>query len=186
MEEILNCKCYPKHRTCKNHSTFEPPHNKTNKMTCAPSEDTDQPRHPPSLIRSLLSAWGSIGSLATHWAHSEDSDQTARMPRQIWVFAGHTCHFVGFVILWLSIVERAVNFRSLFWDIISWYLSSCMCTCNISVPVAVVMKVLFLLCDTQESFLAVHCLYHYFLYLLIVLASISKRLLFSCLKVILI
>ena len=26
-------------------------HDKTNKMTCAPSEDSDQPVHPPSLIR---------------------------------------------------------------------------------------------------------------------------------------
>ena len=24
----------------------EPPHDKTNKMTCAPSEGSDQPRHP--------------------------------------------------------------------------------------------------------------------------------------------
>ena len=30
-------------------------------------------------------------------ADSEDSDQTGRMPRLIWVFAGRTCHFVGFV-----------------------------------------------------------------------------------------
>ena len=29
----------------------EPPHDKTNKMAIAPSEDTDQPVHPPSLIR---------------------------------------------------------------------------------------------------------------------------------------
>ena len=29
----------------------EPPHDKTNKMACAPSEDSDQPGHPPSLIR---------------------------------------------------------------------------------------------------------------------------------------
>ena len=28
---------------------------------------------------------------------SEDSDQTGWMPRLIWVFAGRTCHFVGFV-----------------------------------------------------------------------------------------
>ena len=28
---------------------------------------------------------------------SEDSDQTGRMSRLIWVFAGRTCHFVGFV-----------------------------------------------------------------------------------------
>ena len=46
---------------------------------CAPSEDSDQPGH---------STWRNIGSLATHWAHSEDSDQTGRMSRLIWVFAG--------------------------------------------------------------------------------------------------
>ena len=28
---------------------------------------------------------------------SEDSDQIGQIPRLIWVFAGHTCHFVGFV-----------------------------------------------------------------------------------------
>ena len=32
-------------------TTFEPPHDKTNEMACAPSEDSDQPGHPPSLIR---------------------------------------------------------------------------------------------------------------------------------------
>ena len=29
----------------------EPPHDKTNKMACAPSEESDQPGHPPSLFR---------------------------------------------------------------------------------------------------------------------------------------
>ena len=29
----------------------EPPCDKTNKLTCAPSEDSYQPGHPPSLIR---------------------------------------------------------------------------------------------------------------------------------------
>ena len=29
----------------------QPPHDKTNKMTFAPSEDSDQSGHPPSLIR---------------------------------------------------------------------------------------------------------------------------------------
>ena len=29
----------------------EPPHDKTNEMACAPNEDSDQPGHPPSLIR---------------------------------------------------------------------------------------------------------------------------------------
>ena len=46
---------------------------------------------------SSLSAWRKLGSLATHWVHSEDSDQTGRMPRLIGVFAARTCHFIGFV-----------------------------------------------------------------------------------------
>ena len=32
---------------------------------------------------------------------SKDSDQTGQMPRLIWVFAGRTCSFVGFVMCWL-------------------------------------------------------------------------------------
>ena len=39
----------------------EPPHDKTNKMACAPSEDSDQPGHPPSLISAfavrMTKAW---------------------------------------------------------------------------------------------------------------------------------
>ena len=49
---------------------------------------------------SSLSAWRKLDSIATHWAHSEDSDPTGRMPRLIWAFAGRTCHFVGFDIRW--------------------------------------------------------------------------------------
>ena len=30
---------------------FEPSHDKTNKVACAPSKDSDQPGHPTSLIR---------------------------------------------------------------------------------------------------------------------------------------
>ena len=40
----------------------EPPHDKTNEITCAPSEDSDLPGHPPSLIRVFavrsMSNWG--------------------------------------------------------------------------------------------------------------------------------
>ena len=56
--------------------------------------------------QSSLSACRSLGSLATHWAHSEDSDQTVRMPRLIWVFAWRTGNFVGFVVLWLNYLIR--------------------------------------------------------------------------------
>ena len=78
----------------------EPRHGKTDKMTFAPSEDSDQPDHPPSWAESLLFAWRKLGSLATQWMHSKDSDQTAQMRRLIWIFAGCTCYFVGFVMLW--------------------------------------------------------------------------------------
>ena len=54
----------------------------------------------PVWSESSLSAWRTLGSLATHWAHSEDFDQTRRMPRLISVFAERTCYFVGFVMLW--------------------------------------------------------------------------------------
>ena len=42
----------------------------------------------PVWSESSLAAWRKLGSLATHWEDSEDSDQTGRMPRLIWVFAG--------------------------------------------------------------------------------------------------
>ena len=48
----------------------------------AESEDSDQTGRIPRLI----------------CLDSEDSDQTGRMPRLIGVFAGRTCHFVGFVV----------------------------------------------------------------------------------------
>ena len=49
--------------------------------------------------QSSLSAWRNVGSLATHWAHREGSDQTGWMPRQIWAFAGRTGDFAGFVMM---------------------------------------------------------------------------------------
>ena len=51
----------------------------------------------PVWSESSLSAWRKLGSSATHWAHSKDSEQTGQMPRLICVFAGRTCHIVGFV-----------------------------------------------------------------------------------------
>ena len=53
---------------------------------------------------SSLSAWRKLESFATHWVHSEDSDQTGQMPRLIWDLAGLTCHFVGFVMRRLNYV----------------------------------------------------------------------------------
>ena len=45
---------------------------------------------------SLCARWVAKDPNFLH-ADSEVSDQTGRMPRLIWVFAGRTCHFVGFV-----------------------------------------------------------------------------------------
>ena len=36
---------------CLQNFTFEPLHEKTNKMAYAPVDDSDQPGHPPSLVR---------------------------------------------------------------------------------------------------------------------------------------
>ena len=44
----------------------------------------------PGWSEPSLSTWRKLGSLATHWVHSEDSDQTLYMPRLNWVFAGRT------------------------------------------------------------------------------------------------
>ena len=71
-------------------------------MTVCPAKTRISLGIRPVWSESSLSAWRKLGSLVTHWAHSEDSDQTGRMPRLIWYFAGRTCHFVDFVMMWLK------------------------------------------------------------------------------------
>ena len=56
--------------------SFEPQHDKTNKLTCAPCEYSDQP----------------VESTAR-------TDQTGQMPGLIRDFAGRTDHFACFVVL---------------------------------------------------------------------------------------
>ena len=75
--------------------SFEPPHDKTNKMTCAPSEDSDQPGHKTNKMTcapnedsdqpgqsSQCAQWVAEDPMLLH-ADSEDSDQTGQMPRLI-------------------------------------------------------------------------------------------------------
>ena len=90
---------------------FEPPHDKTNKMTVRPAKTQISllirlggcPGWSESQISLLIRPGGCPGwsesSLCAKWlakdprflhADSEDSDQTGRMPRLIWVFAGRT------------------------------------------------------------------------------------------------
>ena len=73
-------------------------------MTCAPSEDSDQPGHPPSLIRvfavRMKKAWVLSYPLSAQrrlWSDWE--------PSLIWVFAGRTVILLVFVM----------------WRLICWY-----------------------------------------------------------------
>ena len=84
--------CWFYHAVAQNHyfmypflSSFfsmkiEPPHDKTNKMTVRPAKTQISLGIHPVWSESSLSASRKLGSLATHWAHSEDSDQTGRCP----------------------------------------------------------------------------------------------------------
>ena len=59
--------------------SLEPPHDKTNKMSVRPARTQISLGIRPVWSESPLSARRNTGSLATHWARSEDSDQTGRM-----------------------------------------------------------------------------------------------------------
>ena len=78
-------------------TTFESWHDKTSNVVVCPAKTQISLGIRPVWSESSLCAWGNLGSLATHWAHSEDSDQTGQMPRLIWVFPGRT-----FILLVLS------------------------------------------------------------------------------------
>ena len=60
--------------------------------------------------RRLRSAWASAQSdqsLRCLGAPRDDSDQTGWMPRLIWVFAGRTYHFIGFVTMRLNSLSQS-------------------------------------------------------------------------------
>ena len=59
---------------------------------------------------SLCAQWVAKDPIFLH-ADSEDSDQTNRMPRLIWVFAGCTFYFVGFVMRRLILFHQLDFFR---------------------------------------------------------------------------
>ena len=64
----------------------EPRHDKTNKMSVRPAKTGIRPVYSES---SLYAVWVAKDTRFLH-ADSEDSDQTGRMPKLIWVFAGRT------------------------------------------------------------------------------------------------
>ena len=91
---------------CHHKKLWEPPHDKTNKMACAPSEDSDQPGHPPSLIRVFAVRMKKAWVLSYPLGASKDSYQTGRMPSLIWVSAGRTV-----ILLVLSWGDSIINMK---------------------------------------------------------------------------
>ena len=95
--------------------SFEPRHDKTNKMAVRPAKTQISLGICAFWSESSLSAWRSIGPLAIHWVHSKDSDQTGLMPRLIWVFAGCT----------LILLVLSCRGKFLDWSWILWSLCTC-------------------------------------------------------------
>ena len=91
---------------------------KINKMSCLMTKPTKGHMCPaktqislgihPVWSESSLSAWRKLGSLATNWVHSEDCDQTGRIPMLICVFAGLTV-----ILLVLSWADSSTDITSL-------------------------------------------------------------------------
>ena len=83
---------YRSHRltkTCLNHLMSKP-----TKWHVRPAKPQISLGIRPVWSEFSLSAWRNIWSLAIRWTHSEDPDQTGRMPRLIWVFAGRTLNLL--------------------------------------------------------------------------------------------
>ena len=59
---------------------FEPPHDKTNYMAVHPAKTQISLGIRPVWSESSLSAWRKVGTLATHWTHSEGSEMSEIEP----------------------------------------------------------------------------------------------------------
>ena len=77
----------------------ELPHDKTNNVAVCQAKTLISLGIRPVWSEFSLSAWRKLGSLATHWLHSEDSDQTGHQADLSLRWA-HS-HIVGLVMLWL-------------------------------------------------------------------------------------
>ena len=93
----------------KKNKANEPRHDKTNKLAVRPTKTQISLGIRPVWSESSLSAWRKLGSFATHWAHSEDSDQTGRPPRLIWVFVGFIMSRLLFRHSCSGLVERKIS-----------------------------------------------------------------------------
>ena len=88
--------------------SFEPPHDKTNNVAVRPEKTQISLGIRPVWSKSSVCAqWVAKDPSFLH-ADSEDSDQTGRMPRLIWIFAGRT--------LTLLVLSRGGSFSLQFYD----------------------------------------------------------------------
>ena len=99
---------------------------KTNKMTCAPSdnsdqpespsEDSDQPGHVPSLISiRCLHEETMEPKLPTDTECTAKIDQAVRMRRLIFVLAGRICHFAGLLCCGSKILALKLTSKTPSW-----------------------------------------------------------------------
>ena len=94
--------------------TFEPRHDRTNKVTVRPAKTQFSLGTRPVWSESSLSAWRKLESWATQWAHNEDSDAQAELSLR-WAHS----HFVGFVMSWLIFICRKTWF--IVWSKTEWH-----------------------------------------------------------------
>ena len=86
-------------------TSFELPHDKTNRMACAPSADSDQPGHPLSLIVFTV-------HMEKPWGLSYPMSAVMTVqPGLIWGFAVRTGHIVGFVMWRLILCLRTISHK---------------------------------------------------------------------------
>ena len=88
---------------------------------------------------SSLSAWRNIGSLATHWAHSEDSDQTAQADRVLrWAHRSFCwfCHAQAHILSSISLDMKVLISIHVWFMLLVTYIHirppppvSCVCVC---------------------------------------------------------
>ena len=88
--------------------TVEPPHDKTNKMTVRPAK-TDQPGHPPSLIRVFAVRMKIAWVLCYPLSASEDWSDWVDAQADLSLRWAHS-HCVGFLLRWLSYYRHRLFF----------------------------------------------------------------------------
>ena len=118
--------------------SYEPRLDRNQQTECAPSEDSDQPGHPPSLIRvfavRMKKAWVLSYPLSAQrrlWSDWADAQADLSRLWSAWADAqadlslrwAHT-HFVGFVmswLIWLRMIRTVNNFLKAEWFLFNFH-----------------------------------------------------------------